>query len=161
MVTLLVGFDYISLMAPAVILSLSWVVKSLVHRLVMLIDLRISSRYVDKWGYLVDRMGLGACCLRSGSSQYEVEKIKKMRQGGIEPPAQLHLRMAKLYFTTKPLARCVLQFSALGKYMVDLAGDPSLGTQHQAYCSFIRYMHSTCYLQTTSACPLTCEKEKS
>ena len=27
-----------------------------------------------------------------------------MRQGGIEPPAQLVL-MAKLYFTTKPLAR--------------------------------------------------------
>ena len=26
-----------------------------------------------------------------------------MRQGGIEPPAQL-IRMAKLYFTTKPLA---------------------------------------------------------
>lgn len=86
MVTLLVGFDYISLMAPAVILSLSWVVKSLVHRLVMLIDLRISSRYVDKWGYLVDRMGLGACCLRSGSSQYEVEKIKKDAPRGNRTP---------------------------------------------------------------------------
>ena len=31
---------------------------------------------------------------------------KSMRQGGIEPPAQLiSTYMAKLYFTTKPLAR--------------------------------------------------------
>lgn len=30
---------------------------------------------------------------------------KRLRQGGIEPPAQLiSKRMAKLYFTTKPLA---------------------------------------------------------
>ena len=30
---------------------------------------------------------------------------KQLRQGGIEPPAQLiSTRMAKLYFTTKPLA---------------------------------------------------------
>ena len=31
---------------------------------------------------------------------------KRLRQGGIEPPAQLiSIHMAKLYFTTKPLAR--------------------------------------------------------
>ena len=31
---------------------------------------------------------------------------KQLRQGGIEPPAQLtSMYMAKLYFTTKPLAR--------------------------------------------------------
>ena len=31
---------------------------------------------------------------------------KRLRQGGIEPPAQLiSMYMAKLYFTTKPLAR--------------------------------------------------------
>ena len=30
---------------------------------------------------------------------------KQLRQGGIEPPAQLiSIHMAKLYFTTKPLA---------------------------------------------------------
>ena len=34
---------------------------------------------------------------------------KRLRQGGIEPPAQLiSKRMAKLYFTTKPLARTMV-----------------------------------------------------
>ena len=34
---------------------------------------------------------------------------KRLRQGGIEPPAQLIL-MAKLYFTTKPLARTMVDY---------------------------------------------------
>ena len=48
------------------------------------------SVYADSFGFVAEL------------NKYSL-KEKELRQGGIEPPAQLIL-LAKLYFTTKPLA---------------------------------------------------------